>query len=102
MQQLEYRPQPDQQANNGGAPRSQGILIVALLLFSVAGLASGFSAGALGRKTGQTAPPTQPANIVPSLKGQGATAIPKTKVQVILLGCPSVLSSSSIYLGSQV
>jgi hypothetical protein len=102
MQQLTSRPQPDAQANNRGAPRSQVILIIALLLFSVAGLASGFSIGALSKKTGQTLPPTQVANIVPALKGQGTTPTPKPTAKVIPLGCPVVLPESSIYLGSQM
>ena len=99
MQQLEYRPQPDQQANRGGAPRSQVILIVALLLFSVAGLASGFSVGALTRKTSRTASSTQITNIAPPVKGQAATPTPKPTVKVIPLGCPQSTQGSSIYQG---
>jgi hypothetical protein len=99
MQQVEYKPQPDQQANRGGAPRSQVILIVALLLFSVAGLASGFSVGALTGKISKTATPAPITNIMPPVKGQSATPIPKSTVKVIPLGCPQVLPSSSIYMG---
>jgi hypothetical protein len=103
MQQVEYRPQPDQQANRGGAPRSQVILIVALLLFSVAGLASGFSVGALTAKTSKKTQSTQITNIVPPQKGQGITPTPKPTVKVIPLGCPQSTPGSSIYQGlSQV
>ncbi len=103
MQQLASRPQPDQQANRGGAPRSQVILIVALLLFSVAGLASGFSVGALSRKTSKSAAtPTQITNIMPPVKGQSSAPTPKPTIKVIPLGCPKVLTNSSIYMGSQV
>jgi|ERR1019366_1788087 hypothetical protein len=102
MQQLASRPRPDQQANNGGAPRSQVILIVALLLFSVAGLASGFSVGAFTGKLGQTPPSTPMTSNIPVQKGPAATPTPKTPVKVITLGCPIVEPSSSIYqLGSQ-
>jgi hypothetical protein len=103
MQQLEYRPQPDQQANRGGAPRSQVVLIVALLLFSVAGLASGFSVGALTGKTSKIATPAPITNIMPPQKGQDTTPTPKTTVKVIPLGCPQATQGSSIYQGlSQV
>jgi hypothetical protein len=97
MQQLASRPQPDQQANNGGAPRSQVILIVALLLFSVAGLASGFSVGALTGKHGQT-PQATPMTNVPAQTGQVATPKPKPTVKIIPLGCPIVTPNSSINL----
>ncbi|HEY5004473.1 MAG TPA: hypothetical protein VII61_15025 [Ktedonobacteraceae bacterium] len=94
MQQLEYRPQPDQQANRGGAPRSQVILIVALLLFSVAGLASGFSVGALTRtqQAKQNNAQTMPA-IQPQAK---QTAIPQATKTVDLMavgiGCPKPIT----------
>ncbi len=99
MQQLASRPRPDQQANNGGAPRSQVILIVALLLFSMAGLASGFSIGALTGKGKQTATPTPITNVVSSSKGQTATPTPKPTVNPIPLGCPQATQDSSIYQG---
>jgi hypothetical protein len=100
MQQLEYRPQPDQQANRGGAPRSQVILIVALLLFSVAGLASGFSVGALTGKTSKTATPAPITSIMPPQKGQNAAPTPKPTINVIPLGCPIVMPGSSINLNT--
>jgi len=98
MQQLEFRPRPAQQPNNAGAPRSQIILIFALLLFSIAGLASGFSIGALSKKTGQTKQPSQITSNVPSLKGQSATPVPKTITKIIPLGCPIVMPNSSVNL----
>lgn len=99
MQQLASRPQPDQQTNNRGAPRSQVILIVALLLFSVAGLASGFSVGALTGKHGPTAQTTPITNIVTSQKGQVITPTPKPSIKVTPLGCPQATQDSSIYQG---
>ena len=96
MQQLASRPRPDQQANNGGAPRSQVILIVALLLFSVAGLASGFSIGALNRPKQTKQASTQ--NAVP-IQSQGNLPVTPqvTKTVDILavgIGCPSITTSS--------
>ncbi|MBA2392884.1 MAG: hypothetical protein H0V70_09085 [Ktedonobacteraceae bacterium] len=99
MQQLEYRPQSDQQAHRGGAPRSQVILIVALLLFSVAGLASGFSVGALTGKNAKKTSSMQITTIAPPQKGQGITPTPKPAVKIIPLGCPQPTQASSIYQG---
>jgi hypothetical protein len=94
MQQLEYRPQPDQQANRGGAPRSQVILIVALLLFSVAGLASGFSVGALTRTQHNNQNNTQPVtSIQPPTKQQVTPQVTKTVDLIAVgIGCPKPIT----------
>ncbi|MBV9616110.1 MAG: hypothetical protein JO011_13580 [Ktedonobacteraceae bacterium] len=96
MQQLASRPRPDQQANNGGAPRSQVILIVALLLFSVAGLASGFSVGALTRPQQTKQMSTQPTlPIQPQHKQPVTPQVTKTvDILAIGIGCPNITTSS--------
>jgi hypothetical protein len=100
MQQLTSRPQPDQQVNRG-APRSQVILIVALLLFSVAGLASGFSVGALSRKTSKTPQPTQITSIMSQQKGKTAAPTPKPIVKITPLGCPQPTTGTSTMFQQQ-
>ncbi len=91
MQQLASRPRPDVQTNKAGAPRSQIVLIVALLLFSVAGLSSGFFIGAMGRpKPQQPSANTQPGIVAQSSPaGQTATVthdVPTTTI--VPLGYP--------------
>lgn len=91
MQQLASRPRPDVQANKAGAPRSQLVLIVALLLFSVAGLSSGFLIGAMGRPRPQKPPTNTQTGIVAqsSPAGQTATATTHTPTTTIVpLGYP--------------
>lgn len=97
MQQLASIPGPDQQANRGGAPRSQVILIIALLLFSVAGLASGFSVGALSRP--QQAKQNNTSSMVPiQPQARQAPTPQKTKSVDILavgIGCPVITITPS-------
>ncbi len=76
MQQLATRPRPDTQVNNGGAPRSQIVLIVALLLFSIAGLTSGFFIGAMTRPQQQKTS----ANTHPGIVAQSSPAGPTATV----------------------
>jgi hypothetical protein len=99
MQQLASRPGQGSQVHNGGAPRSQIALIVALLLFSIAGLASGFSVGALTKPT-KPAQSNSRTNVTSPPIGQTATPTPKQVVATVKeLGCPKADKSSSIYQG---
>ena len=91
MQQLASRPRPDVQASKAGAPRSKLVLIVALLLFSVAGLSSGFFIGAMGRPKPQKPSANTQTGIVAqsSPAGQTATATTHTPTTTIVpLGYP--------------
>ena len=98
MQQLASRPRPDLQVNNGGAPRSQIVLIVALLLFSVAGLASGFSVGALTRSTQSSMQSNGKSIVAQPPANRTITPTPKPVVATVKeLGCPQADKSSSIY-----
>lgn len=96
MQQLASRPRPDQPVNTGGAPRSQVALIVALLLFSVAGLVSGLSVGAFTRtKPTGTTGTTSTLSVQPQSKQTPITQTTKTvNVLVNGIGCPTITPSS--------
>jgi hypothetical protein len=100
MQQLASRPRPNYSPINsgGGIPRSQIILIIALLLFSVAGLVSGFSVGALTKGPQQvTQSNTKPAT-TQHMDSQTATPTPKPVLATVKeLGCPPADNTSSIY-----
>jgi hypothetical protein len=98
MQQLASRPRPDLQVNNGGAPRSQIILIVALLLFSVAGLASGFSVGALTHSTLSSTQSNGKSGVTRPPVSKIAISTPKPAVATVKeLGCPQEDKNSSAY-----
>ncbi|HYU75801.1 MAG TPA: hypothetical protein VEL31_24270 [Ktedonobacteraceae bacterium] len=90
MQQLASRPRPDMQVNNGGAPRSQIILIVALLLFSAAGLTSGFFIGAMTRPQQQKQSANTQTGIVSQSSpiGPKATATQAPATNIVPLGYP--------------
>jgi hypothetical protein len=91
MQQLASRPRPDVQANNkGAAPRSQIVLIVALLLFAVAGLSSGFFIGAMGRPKPQKSAANTQSGIVAQSSPAAPTATTHTTpaTTIVPLGYP--------------
>ncbi len=92
MQQAQHNPNSRQ--TNGSNSRSTIIIILALLLFAISGLLSGFATGAFTRpKTPQTSQTNKNQNT-----GQAATVGPKKTqvaattpiVQVLPLGCPAI------------
>jgi hypothetical protein len=81
-----------QASNRGAPPRTQIVLIVALLLFSLAGLSSGFFIGAMGRPK----PQKSSANSQTGIVAQSSPTDPKAKatlttpitVAIVPLGYP--------------
>jgi hypothetical protein len=81
-----------QASNRGAPPRTQIVLIVALLLFSLAGLSSGFFIGAMGRPK----PQRSSANTQTGIVAQSSPTGPKAKatqtapvtVAIVPLGYP--------------
>lgn len=96
MQQLASQPQhnPNLRPTNGGNSRSTIIVILALLLFSISGLLTGFATGAFTRpKQTQTAQNNKNTNTnAPTTVVPKQTIVPKTSpvVQVLPLGCPAI------------
>lgn len=96
MSQTVFQPQPNINPNNGGgnrAPLIHPMLLVALLLFSLAGLLSGFAVGAMTH----TEPPSA-GNSNPRLKQTPVAAqptapkqqTPTVDIMNVGLGCPLV------------
>lgn len=95
MQQVINRPPTPPNTPTRGASRSRSVFIVALILFAVAGLASGYVMGALTK----TKPSSQPQTLTPQGTATKVSSEPKesptTAVKPITpqeVGCPSVLS----------